>query len=478
MEHIKILSVILIFSFLLSQGLVSFAQDNNDFCSRVKNVSCASIEDLSEFSAQAEKIKKDCGEDVLLIFQGKINDCKNALDKEKQQTEEELKDIKNQEYSAEKTLKNISFDIKELNTGIASLNLSISQLEEVIEEKEKLIIELGGSLESQKKLLAEILQRIYEYDAASSIEILLGHRSLSDFGDKLEETTHLQIDLKLSMDEIKNAQKQMEDQKTELERTKEEKLQNKKAQEISRQSLTVRKEQQKYFLERLAVAKTPLEKEMARIETELIEMRNAMSRIQQYLSQWVLQGQVTWSSIFSAVDNSSKISGVRPALLLGILQIESRFGTGLGTPGKYKEYCNHKKGTGKKYEYQALEEITASLGYDPNSVPMSKSCAIGPSQFLPTIWQWYQERYGGLDNPWNLNDAVLATGYYLARNGAVSGNEKNAVWNYNHSSSYVNSVMNYAGAWQEVIDICGFGLNLSCPDMQNKLEGIANIPTQ
>lgn len=477
MEHIKkISSLILIFSFLLAGDMVVFAQ-TSDFCVSVESIVCDNLEGLNELSSQADKIKKDCGDNAFLSFQEKINYCNNELEKQKQDTEEELENIKNQENSAEKTLAKINLDIKTISTEIANSNLTISQLENEIKEKENNIIELEKTLGNQREILAETIKQIYEYDSTSFFGIILVYGSLSELGDKIEEAANLQISLKSSMKEIKNAQEKLGDEKTILENNREEKIKYNNSQEISRQSLSARKKQQNYLLEKLAVAKTPLEKEMARIETELIDLRDVMSRIQKYLSHWIINGEITWSSIFSAVDRSEKISGVMPALLLGILQIESTFGTGLGTPGKYKEYCNWSSlGKGKKTEAQALEEITSILGYEPNSVPMSKACAIGPSQFLPNTWQSYQRLYSGLNNPWNLNDAVLATGYYLARNGATSGNEKGAVYAYNHSNTYVSNVLNSAAAWQEVIDICG--LNLSCPDMQRKLESIGNIPTR
>jgi len=202
-----------------------------------------------------------------------------------------------------------------------------------------------------------------------------------------------------------------------------------------------------------------------------MELRNAMSRIQRYLAQWVIEGRVTWSTIFSAVQRASSATGVRAALLLGVLQIESRFGTGLGTPGHYKEYCDW--GWGSCNNLKVLLDICNKYGYDPNNVPMSTACAIGPSQFLPCTWL----KYGGGGNPWNLNDAVMAMANYLARNGAASGSEKGALLVYNHSEKYANDVIVSANAWQEVIDVCG--LNLNCPQMRERLESkFGNIPAE
>jgi len=196
-----------------------------------------------------------------------------------------------------------------------------------------------------------------------------------------------------------------------------------------------------------------------------------MGRIQSYLAKWIIGKTPTWSEIFSAVSKASSATGVRPALLLGVLQIESQFGKNLGKKGKYIEYCDW--GWGSCNHLQELLKICQKYGYDPAEVPMSTACALGPAQFLPCTWVGYM----GYANPWDLNDAVMAMAKYLARNGATSGNERGAVYAYNHSWSYVDKVLASAQAWQETIDVCGF--NLSCPELRQRLETkFSHIPIE
>ncbi|HOK35592.1 MAG TPA: lytic murein transglycosylase [Candidatus Pacearchaeota archaeon] len=470
----KFIVLILTFSLTLSSlpllPIVS-ATDSGDFCNQVKNATCN--DDLKALSEDARL--KNCSQTVQSELLNLTQKCLASLNTQKSQTEKQLNEIKTQESTAQRTLNNLTLNIKQLNTEIASLNLTLAELENAIKEREKAIQELDASLSHEKEVLAETVRHLYEYSTTSYVEVLLSCGTLSDFNQKLEEMESLQNGLQKSIEEISKAKQQMEQEKVELAKKKAEQEQYKELQEFSRQSLTVRQQQQQYLLQKLTVAKTPLEQEMARIETELIELRSAMTRIQSYLAQWVLTGQVNWSTIFSAVQRASSSTGVRPALLLGILQIESKFGTGLGIPGHYQDYCNWSSSPYCAYptEAAALESICQKFGYKPTEVPMSKSCAIGPSQFLPCTWL----AYGGGGNPWDLNDAVMAMAKYLSKNGAASGNEKGAVFAYNHSNSYVDSVITSAEAWQDVIDICG--LNLSCPQMQQRLETkFSNIPAQ
>lgn len=62
-------------------------------------------------------------------------------------------------------------------------------------------------------------------------------------------------------------------------------------------------------------------------------------------------------------------------------------------------------------------------------------------------------RYGGYGvdadgdgraSMWSLRDAVFSAAYYLAKNGAVTGNMERAVFTYNRSQQYVSEVMMYA----------------------------------
>jgi soluble lytic murein transglycosylase-like protein len=73
----------------------------------------------------------------------------------------------------------------------------------------------------------------------------------------------------------------------------------------------------------------------------------------------------------------------------------------------------------------------------------SSAGAEGPMQFLPSTWAEYGQ--GG-----NINDphaAIIAAARYLARNGAPY-DMRNAIWHYNNSFDYVDSVEFFARAYR------------------------------
>jgi membrane-bound lytic murein transglycosylase B len=84
--------------------------------------------------------------------------------------------------------------------------------------------------------------------------------------------------------------------------------------------------------------------------------------------------------------------------------------------------------------------------------------AMGPMQFIPTTWRAYaiDADGNGRTDPFNINDAALAAANYLCTAGGnlrtVAG-QRQAVFAYNHSDSYVNQVLALANAYASGIPV-------------------------
>jgi membrane-bound lytic murein transglycosylase B len=72
-------------------------------------------------------------------------------------------------------------------------------------------------------------------------------------------------------------------------------------------------------------------------------------------------------------------------------------------------------------------------------VNRSSAGAQGPMQFLPSTWR----AYGLGGDVHDARDAILGAANYLHRSGAP-GDERRALFAYNHSRLYVNAVLAYA----------------------------------
>ena len=86
--------------------------------------------------------------------------------------------------------------------------------------------------------------------------------------------------------------------------------------------------------------------------------------------------------------------------------------------------------------------------------------AVGPMQFIPATWKVYApisnaKGYGEAD-PENVYDAALAAGNYLCAGGGDMRDRQQraaAVFRYNHSDSYVDTVLVWADAYARGVDI-------------------------
>jgi membrane-bound lytic murein transglycosylase B len=94
-----------------------------------------------------------------------------------------------------------------------------------------------------------------------------------------------------------------------------------------------------------------------------------------------------------------------------------------------------------------LVYIANHLGIDPLTITGSFAGALGPAQFIPSSF-WIFGIDGdsdGMASPFNLTDAILSMGSYLKKYGwredASLEQKRKAIWYYNRSDVYVNTVM-------------------------------------
>ncbi|HWX44331.1 MAG TPA: lytic murein transglycosylase, partial [Solirubrobacteraceae bacterium] len=87
----------------------------------------------------------------------------------------------------------------------------------------------------------------------------------------------------------------------------------------------------------------------------------------------------------------------------------------------------------------AINEVETDYGRDLN---VSSAGAEGWMQFLPSSWSTYgvDANGDGYEDPYNPADAIFASARYLAAAGGASS-IRAAIYSYNHSAAYVESVM-------------------------------------
>jgi murein DD-endopeptidase MepM/ murein hydrolase activator NlpD len=87
----------------------------------------------------------------------------------------------------------------------------------------------------------------------------------------------------------------------------------------------------------------------------------------------------------------------------------------------------------------AINEVETDYGRDLN---ISSAGAEGWMQFMPSTWAQYgvDVNKDGFQDPYNPADAIFAAARYLKQSGGAT-DIRAAVFSYNHSQAYVNSVM-------------------------------------
>jgi membrane-bound lytic murein transglycosylase B len=170
---------------------------------------------------------------------------------------------------------------------------------------------------------------------------------------------------------------------------------------------------------------------------------------------------------FNYAQRASMLTGVRPAFLLAVLKRETSWGESVGT-GNWRSDMNPR-------DRQSFIQICEKLNIDPDQTAVSKKPsygwggAIGPAQFLPSVWLSYESRIAKATghktpNPWDIGDAFVAAGLKLAENGADARTES-AEWKaaqiyfagnrWDHAvySFYGDQVIDLAGTIQEQLEL-------------------------
>lgn len=145
--------------------------------------------------------------------------------------------------------------------------------------------------------------------------------------------------------------------------------------------------------------------------------------------------------IIQAILKASQKTKIRAALLHGILAQETGYGKNLGkTEGEWSSFCANRntqdcknwKRYDCKEDYQNARHydgILQALGFvdsrgesNRNGIPTSSTCALGFTQFEPATW-WLltQGLKDKIYDPWDIQDSILVTAYYLEGLGADSG---------------------------------------------------------
>ncbi len=441
------------------------------------------------------------------IYASSIN--ADTISKRRAQLEEELSRLEaliNQQQvllqskqgervTLERDLQIIDIEIEKSRAAIKAQKLEISRLGNEIFDKNKMILELEEKISREKESLAGLVRRTAELDNDSLVEVVFSGKTFSEFFEELDDFKEVKIALEKSFRELEglrdnnleaaeilSIKKAEEEELQELQKLQRTRLEGKEAEKV--RVLRVTKGEEDRYQNLISSNK----KSAAQIRSELFELRGSAA--------------INLGDAIEFATFASNKTGVRPALILGVLKQETRLGEFLGN-GSWSSDMHPTR------DRPLFKVITDTLGYNPNDMPVSAKPsygwggAMGPAQFIPSTWACYggyintktgdcNNRNRSYDwdtfwagpwkydanadrlrvvrgkqspsNPWDNQDAFIGSGLLMKDNGADGGTlyaERLAALRYfagwtNASNPayafYGDGVMGHAEYFQKQID--------------------------
>lgn len=346
--------------------------------------------------------------------------------------------------------------IKQAETRIKAKRVEISRLEDDILGRQNKISQLQSKIKQEQTSLAEMLRKTREVDESTLVEIMLDNVKLSEFFNDVDDFSSVEQSLHLAFAEMRGAQIQAAKEKESLEDRRVRELDAKAAIEADKQLVAKQEAEKKVLLD---LHKTQ-EKTYEQI---LAERRRRASQIRAALFALRDSAAIPFGKALEYATFASQKTGVRPAFLLAILKQESNLGENVGTCNRPTDPASKHwqaimpgasdiaAGLSKRNDEAAFIRITSELGLDPDSLPLSCPWgngwggAMGPAQFIPTTWELYKSKIAAalgkpVPNPWEPQDAFMASAIYLAELGANQGgaNERIAALKYYAGGNWSN----------------------------------------
>jgi len=391
-------------------------------------------EDLEE-RCQLEQIDLQCNIVSQEECQKLLEECKAYYEEKSSQLELDINRTKEQENNYQNQVYILNNRIRSLENQIYQSNLIVKDLNLQIGDTESSIEKTSLKIDEIENQLANILQIIYEEDQKTILDLLLSENEFSDFFNDLMSLEVLSAKNQDLLKDIKELKSYLEEQKGSLSQEKEDlerqvlikRLQQEQGQEM--------KEEKQYLLEKVRGEKQTYQEYLEEVEEKAQEIRKRIFQ----LAQIPESEAPTLEEAYAIAKFVEGITGVRPAFLLGLLQVESRIGQNVGQCNC--PTCSYPdiswQTVMSRSQWESFLAITEELGIPPDQTPVScwvgggkiqMGGAMGPAQFMPTTWLdlGYKARIEDITgnapaNPWRVQDAFLAAGLYLSDWGAHKG---------------------------------------------------------
>ncbi len=411
---------------------------------------------------------------------------------ERQELEAQLKDLetqmdayesqiagyKKQGSSLKGEISQLNGKVSQINLQIKAINLTLGQIDKSIIDTASQIKTTESTISTNQETLKILLQELYVSEKANLLEIFLKHPKLSDFFNDVNSIDNLQNNLRTTIVKVRDLRNQLEDQQGQLALAKADAASVKEYQTAKKGEVEDVKTEKNNLL---AVTKG----QESKYQTLLKQTKETAAQIRSRIFQLLGGGQLSFEQAYAYAKLAGESTGVRPAMLLAVLDRESALGQNVGQCA-YNQIMRGGNTAMNPKETPTFLDILQSLSISPDSVKIScpnrdgtYGGAMGPAQFIPTTWKLYANQISNITsrtpaNPWNNADAFIATALYIkdAYNSQACisyskqiPNESSALrercaaakyyagsrW-YNYRFTYGQAVVSLANKFQEDID--------------------------
>lgn len=395
-----------------------------------------------------------------------------ACNKEIEQWTKTLNDTKAQSASYSRDVSALTAKINAAQANIKAKNIAISNISKDIALKQSEIKTIESRIDKSRRAIAEILRKTNNIRSYSLVEAMLSDKDLSEFFVDIDTYASTEDALDNLFAELRADKALTEAEKKVLDKKRQQEAEAKAVIEAAKKQVEIANNEKKTLL----AASQSAERSY---QSVLADRQAKAAKIRAILFPLVDAGAIPFGTALQYAEDASRKTGVRAALILGILQQESNLGANVGrciitdlSTGQTKNVTSGyvwKNGIHPTRDLPLLKVILEKLGRDPLSTRVSCPIAgiagyggaMGPTQFIPSTWNLVAPKVAsamGKDtaDPWNPADAIMAAGFLLQGNGAAAGGytaERTAACRYysgricstaSHIAAYGNQVMNRA----------------------------------